>query len=391
MSLRFPRWIAAIVALLAAAIGAYYAWTTERAPKAVERYETAAVDRGNIVQMVTANGTLNPVVLVNVGTQVSGTINKLFADFNDHVKAGQVLAELDPSLLKAQLLQSQANLASAQANLILAQSNANRSRLLFQQQMVSQANLDQTAQALAAAQAQVELARAQVNRDRTNLDYTVIRSPVSGVVVARNVDVGQTVAASFQTPTLFSIAQDLRRMQIDTSVAEADIGGVREGQTVDFTVDAFPEREFQGKVYQVRLNPTIQQNVVTYDVVVSVDNKERLLMPGMTANVHIITAERRNVLRIPNSVLRYRPSSPIPTPKPAPSPGRATPADETDDKTVYRLQNGQVTPIGIRTGITDNKSTEVMSGDLKPGDLLVVEDREAKKPAGGGQFHFRAL
>ena len=387
MSIRFPRWIAIAAAVLAVVIGARYAWKVTHAPKAAERYETAAADRGNIVQIVIASGTLNPVVLVNVGTQVSGTISKLYADFNDHVKAGQVLAKLDPALLKAQLLQSQANLASAQANLTLAESNANRSRLLFQQQMVSQANLDQTAQALAAAQAQVELARAQVNRDRTNLNYATIRSPVSGVVVARNVDVGQTVAASFQTPTLFTIAQDLRRMQIDTSVAEADIGGVRKGQTVDFSVDAFPDREFQGKVYQVRLNPTIQQNVVTYDVVVSVDNRERLLMPGMTANVHIITAQRKDVLRIPNSILRYRPAA-----AQAPTPTADSPtADSSEGKTVYLLRNNQVTPVRIQTGITDNKFTEVVGGDLKPGDRLIVEDREAKKPASSGQFHFRAL
>ena len=387
MSIRFPRWIAIAAAVLAVVIGARYAWKVTHAPKAAERYETAAADRGNIVQIVIASGTLNPVVLVNVGTQVSGTISKLYADFNDHVKAGQVLAKLDPALLKAQLLQSQANLASAQANLTLAESNANRSRLLFQQQMVSQANLDQTAQALAAAQAQVELARAQVNRDRTNLNYATIRSPVSGVVVARNVDVGQTVAASFQTPTLFTIAQDLRRMQIDSSVAEADIGGVRKGQTVDFSVDAFPDREFQGKVYQVRLNPTIQQNVVTYDVVVSVDNRERLLMPGMTANVHIITAQRKDVLRIPNSILRYRPAA-----AQAPTPTADSPtADSSEGKTVYLLRNNQVTPVRIQTGITDNKFTEVVGGDLKPGDRLVVEDREAKKPASSGQFHFRAL
>ncbi len=387
MSIRFPRWIAIAAAVLAVVIGARYAWKVTHAPKAAERYETAAADRGNIVQIVIASGTLNPVVLVNVGTQVSGTISKLYADFNDHVKAGQVLAKLDPALLKAQLLQSQANLASAQANLTLAESNANRSRLLFQQQMVSQANLDQTAQALAAAQAQVELARAQVNRDRTNLNYATIRSPVSGVVVARNVDVGQTVAASFQTPTLFTIAQDLRRMQIDTSVAEADIGGVRKGQTVNFSVDAFPDREFQGKVFQVRLNPTIQQNVVTYDVVVSVDNRERLLMPGMTANVHIITAQRKDVLRIPNSILRYRPAA-----AQAPTPTADSPtADSSEGKTVYLLRNNQVTPVRIQTGITDNKFTEVVGGDLKPGDRLIVEDREAKKPASSGQFHFRAL
>ncbi len=387
MSVRILRRTAIALALLAIAIGVFYAWSMARTPKVAERYQPVAVDRGDIVQTVLANGPLNPVVLVNVGTQVSGTIIKLYADFNNHVKAGQVLAKLDPSLLSAQLLQSQANLANAEANLALAESNANRARLMFQQQMVSQANLDQTAQALAAARAQVELARAQVNRDRTNLDYTVIRSPVSGVVVARTIDVGQTVAASFQTPTLFTIAQDLRQMQIDTSVAEADIGGVRVGQSVDFSVDAFPDREFRGKVYQVRLSPTIQQNVVTYDVVVAVDNKDRLLMPGMTANVRIIIAQRHNILRIPNTVLRFRlPASATPD-------TAATGANEDSNaKTVYLLQGGKVKPVRIRLGITDNKHTEIVSGNLKPGDPLVIEDRDAKKSTDGkGQFRFRAF
>jgi len=388
MSVPLPRWATIALASLALAIGAYYAWSAAQTPKVTERYRTVAVDHGDVVQTVSANGTLNPVVLVNVGTQVSGTISKLYADFNNHVKAGQILAKLDPSLFAAQLLQSQANLANAEASLTLAESNSNRSHLLFQQQMVSQANLDQAAQALAAAQAQVELARAQVNRDRINLNYTIIRSPVSGVVVARTVDIGQTVAASFQTPTLFTIAQDLRQMQIDTSVAEADIGGVRVGQPVHFGVDAFPDREFQGKVYQVRLNPTIQQNVVTYDVVVAVDNKERLLMPGMTANVHITIAQRRDVLRIPNTVLRYRP----PLPAAPASTDNNGDAEDGDVKTVYQLEGNDVIPVRIRIGITDNKYTEVVSGNLKPGDPIVVEDRDAQRSTDGkGQFRFRAL
>ncbi len=387
MSVPISRRVIITLALLAFVIGIYYVWSMARKPKAAQRYQTVAVDRGDIVQTVLANGTLNPVVLVNVGTQVSGTIIRLYADFNNHVKAGQVLARLDPSLFSAQLLQSQANLANAEANLMLAESNANRARLMFQQQMVSQANLDQTGQALASARAQVELARAQVNRDRTNLDYTVIRSPVSGVVVARTVDVGQTVAASFQTPTLFTIAQDLRQMQIDTSVAEADIGGVRAGQAVDFSVDAFPDREFHGKVRQVRLSPTIQQNVVTYDVVVAVDNKDRLLMPGMTANVHIIIAQRRNILRIPNTVLRFR--LPVPT---TPDTEVSSANEDDNAKTVYLLQGGKVAPVAIRLGITDNKHTEIVSGNLKPGDPLVIEDRDSKKSTDDkGQFRFRAL
>ena len=289
-------------------LGALAWWLMPKKAAPESRYVTAALERGDITQTVAANGTLNPVKLVSVGSQISGIVYKLYVDFNDRVKAGQVLLELDPALTRAQLQQSEANLASAQASLELAQANEERMRSLYAQEYVSRLELDQAVQALKAAQAQVALVQAQVARDRTNLNFTVIRSPVSGVVVSRQVDLGQTVAASLSAPTLFQIAQDLGKMQIDSNYAEADVGNIRVGQPVNFHVDAFPNRNFSGTVKQIRLNPTTQQNVVTYDVVVAVDNPELLLMPGMTAYVNITLAKREAALLVPNAALRFRPS-----------------------------------------------------------------------------------
>ena len=289
------------------------------------QFRTEIVGKGDISQTVSANGTINPVTLVSVGTQVSGTVKKLYVDFNSKVKKGQILLELDDSLLAAQLKQSEANVQSAQASLELATANEKRTRDLFALQYVAQQDLDTAVQAKKSAEAQLLSARAQLGKDRANLSYSVIRSPVSGVVVDREVDVGQTVAASLQTPTLFKIAQDLSKMQIDSNFAEADIGSIRVGQTARFTVDAFADRHFKGEVRQIRLNPTTVSNVVTYDVVVNVDNPEQILLPGMTAYVNIAVAERKDVLLVPNAALRYKPAKsemeqPSPKPGPAASP-----------------------------------------------------------------------
>jgi len=368
--------------LLAAliALGAYLLLRDGGGGGGAERYRTEAVSRGDITRTVSANGTLNPVTLVNVGTQVSGTVRRLFADFNDRVKAGQVLAELDPSLFKAQLLQDQGNLEKALAGLRLARANERRTRVLYGKGYVSRADLDQAVEALGAARADVQVARGQVARDRTNLGYTVIRSPVSGVVVARTVNIGQTVAASFQTPTLFQIAEDLKHMQIDTSMAEADVGGVRVGQPVTFTVDAFPNRVFHGSVRQIRLNPTIQQNVVTYDAVIDVANPEQDLLPGMTAYVNVVTAERRNVLRVPDAALRFRPRGE----------GVPTPRAKRGYATVYRLEDGRPVPVQIRTGISNGRYTEVLAGKLRAGERVIVEDLEPQAPARRrGRMRFR--
>ena len=368
------------LALAAAAGGwAYLHRVNEQQP-----YVTALVDRGDIVQTISANGTLNPVVLVNVGTQISGTIHKLYADFNDQVKAGQVLAELDPSLIQAAIAQRQADLASAEAQLRLAQAKERRTRELVAQGFVHQAQLDDAIKEAEAAAAQVAAARAQLEREQVNLRYSVIRSPISGIVVARNVDVGQTVAASFQTPTLFQIAKDLKQMQIYAAVAEADVGAIQVGQQVRFTVDAFPDREFVGTVSQIRLNPMIQQNVVTYNVVVTADNREGILLPGMTAHVHITLRTRANALRVPNAALRFVPRG-----------GRETGterrrAEAPDRKTVYRLEEGKrLVPVQISTGISDNHYTEVVGGELRAGDTIVLRQQRTDRPEAGGPFRFR--
>lgn len=392
-----------LVLLLLGAAGAAAWWLMPKKISAEARYATATLERGSITQNVSANGTLNPVKLVNVGSQVSGIVSKLYVDFNDHVKAGQVLLELDPALTGAQVQQSEANVANASASLELALANETRTRNLYAQEYVSRQELDQAVQTLKSAQAQLAVAQAQAARDRTNLAYTVIRSPVAGVVVSRQVDLGQTVAASFQTPTLFQIAQDLSKMQIDSNYAEADVGNIRVGQPATFRVDAFPNRIFHGAVRQVRLNPTTQQNVVTYDVVIAVDNPDQVLMPGMTAYVNIMVAQRKDALLVPNAALRFRPadaasrsdkprgdnSKPQGDGKRGGERGKDK-VDATQMGTVYVLENGQPKPVRIPIGITDNRLTEVPGGDLKEGAAVIVEDRQppAKNNSGPGMRLF---
>ncbi|MDD1651074.1 MAG: efflux RND transporter periplasmic adaptor subunit [Methylococcaceae bacterium] len=377
------RWVSILLVLAALGWGGWTYWQRQLAPKGDE-YLSVTVDRGDIVKTVSANGTLNPVVLVNVGTQVSGTIKKLHADFNDRVKSGQVLAELDPALFKAAVDQSRANRANAEASLKLAEANAGRTRALYEKGYVARAEWDQAIQAVEAGRAQVAAAAATVRRDETNLRFSVIVSSVSGIVVSRNVDVGQTVAASFQTPVLFTIAENLKRMQIDTTVAEADVGGIKVGQVATFTVDAFPGREYQGRVRQIRLNSQVLQNVVTYNVVIDVANPDESLLPGMTAFVNIAIARRENVLRLPLSVLRYKPTEP----ETGKTRGSVVPRTaRTNEKTVYRLREGQPDRITFQPGLSDNKYMEILSGDIKPGDVLITEDNKPRKDdqkSGGG-------
>lgn len=368
-----------MLAMLAAAVFAYHRFNT---PTPAEKYRTASIQRGDIVKTVSANGTLNPVVLVNVGTQVSGTIARINADFNDRVRKGQVLAELDPSLINAQLAQSEANVANARASLKLAEANEKRSRELYRQDYIPKADLDQAIQAVESARAQLALAQAQVRRDQTNLRYSVITSPVSGVVVSRSVDVGQTVAASFQTPTLFSIAQDLKRMQIDTTVAEADVGAIRVGQIARFNVDAFPDRSFQGTVRQIRLNSQVLQNVVTYNVVIDVSNPDEILLPGMTAFVSIAVAERRDVPRLPLAALRFRPQG---SEKPNPEAG----------KSVYLLEDERAVPMPVQLGLSDGRYAEILGNMPGEGDKVILEDLELGKtearPQPSSSFRIRAF
>jgi HlyD family secretion protein len=331
-------------------------------------------------------------------------------DFNDLVAKGQILAELDDAIYSAQVRQSDASMASARAALQLAHANETRMQELFRQEYVSRQELDQAVQAREAAAAQLRLVSAQNDRDRANLGYSVIRSPVSGVVVDRQIDVGQTVAASFQTPTLFKIAQDLTQMQIYTTFAEADIGAIRVGQPVRFNVDAFPNRSFQGKVKQVRLNPTTQQNVVTYNVVVAVENPEKLLMPGMTAYVNIAVAQRKDVLLVPNTALRFKPDSAMSGEKPTgtagpPSPmagpagmnagrpgGEARKRDSASG-TVYVIEDGQLKPVKVSVGITDSRFTEVVGGELAEGRKVVTGEnlpaQNNNAGASGSTFRLR--
>jgi len=393
------------IALAAGLIGGGVWYAKQRAAQNPEtRYKLATIEKGDVTQTVSANGTLNPVVLISVGTQVSGTVKKLYVDFNDKVTKNQPLLELDDALVSAAERQSAANVVNAQASLELALASEARMNALFAQEYVSKQEYDQARQALKSAQAQLALARAQNDRDRANLNFTVIRSPVDGVVIDRVVDLGQTVAASFQTPTLIKIAQDLTEMRIDTSFAEADIGEIREGQKARFTVDAFPNRSFSGEVQQIRLNPTNQQNVITYNVRVTVANPDHVLLPGMTAYVNIGVQKRSDVLLVPNAALRFKPADaadkkPENGQKPASTAtgpgtgagmGGATPGSAGDKKgkkrdaqsgTVHVLDGGEIRPVSVQIGITDNRNTEVIGGDLKAGDRVVIgENSSGSKP-----------
>jgi len=348
-----------------------------------QQYRLQEVTIGEISQTVSANGTINPVTLVNVGTQVSGTVKKLYVDYNSKVEKGQILLELDNSLLAAQLKQSQSNVQNVLASLELADANEARARALFAKEYISRQELDAAVQAKKSAEAQLKSTRAAVEKDSANIGYSIIRSPVSGVVVDRSVDVGQTVAASLQTPTLFKIAQDLSKMQIDANFAEADIGSISVGQTVRFTVDAFAGRNFQGVVKLVRLNPTTVSNVVTYDVVINVDNPEQILLPGLTAYVAIAVAERKDVLLVPNAALRFKPAN-AGSQKPAGNqPGTAMNGDTAKPKRdafsgkVYVMKQGELVPVSVTLGITDNRNTEISSEELKAGDQVVVGTAQA--------------
>lgn len=388
--------ILVFILLAAIAYGAYYYYEKTNQPKPEDIYRLDEVTQGDIEQTVSANGTLNPVSLISVGTQISGIVRKLYVDFNDTVKKDQVLLELDSALSSAAITQSQSSVRNNQATVELATANEKRIRELYAQDYVSKQELDTAVQVLKSAKAQLESARGLLTRDQTNLNFTIIRSPVSGIVVNRVVDVGQTVAASFQTPTLIQIAQDLAKMQIDTSFAEADIGKIKDGQKVKFNVDAFPNRNFEGVVKQVRLNSTNTSNVVTYNVVVSVDNSDLTLLPGMTAYVNIAVANAQQSLLVPNAALRYKPkvdesaTASNDKNKDATKTGERKRSGErngggrnaggrsgskAEDLTagkIYILKNGQPTMVKINVGITDGRFTAITGRDLAAGDKVIV-------------------
>jgi HlyD family secretion protein len=352
------------------AVGLLYRTATP----SVQTYRLETIESGEIRQSVSANGTLNPVSLISVGTQVSGTVRKIHVDFNSKVEKGQLLLELDDAMLAAQQRQSNANVLSAAASLELATANEVRMRDLFSQEFVSRQELDTAVQAKKTAAAQLQAARATADKDKANLSYSLIRSPVSGIVVDRSVDVGQTVAASLQTPTLFKIAQDLSKMQIDANFAEADIGNIRVGQTVQFNVDAFPDRGFQGIVRQIRLNPTTTQNVVTYDVVIDVNNPGQVLLPGMTAYVSIVVAERSEILLLPNAALRFKPTTSAEKSAPRTYGGKEPQNGKNTGfpGRVFVLREGKPQAVSVTLGITDNRHTELIDSPLKPGDQVIV-------------------
>jgi HlyD family secretion protein len=357
------------------------------------QYVTAAVTRGPISRSVIATGTVNPVTTVQVGSYVSGPIQSIYADFNAPVKAGQLIAKIDPrpfqvkvDAAKAGLDNAKAQLGKDRADLAYKQLTAQRDRQLLAAEAVSQDAVDSANSAYRQALAQVALDQANIEQQtatlhdaQVNLDYTNIISPVDGTVVSRNVDVGQTVAASFQTPTLFLIAKDLTQMQVDTNVSESDIGNVHNGTPAEFTVDAFPNRTFEGGVTQVRQAPISIQNVVTYDVVVTVANPELLLKPGMTANVTIVTAKRDDVLRAPLQAVRFSPR------------GSAGARLHNTDDHVPRNSRlwlhdsaGRIVPVSVTTGLDDGNNIEIISGNVKPGDKVVIDELRPKATAAAG-------
>jgi HlyD family secretion protein len=402
-------------ALLAAIVGAggYAYWNGAQRPTV--KYKTARIERGTLAQIVTATGTVNPVLTVQVGSQVSGIVTNLYADFNSEVKAGQLVARIDPAPfltkvteMEASLQNSRGNLARARAELAQRKLDLDRSKALFEQNLIAKADLDNARTAYETALAGIQVAEAQVRqaeallkKAKLDLKYTEIYSPVNGIVISRNVDVGQTVAASFQTPVLFLVARDLTKMQVDTNVSESDIGGITDGKEASFVVDAYPKQPFVGRVIQVRNAPITVQNVVTYNVVIGVDNTELRLKPGMTANVSIVIDRREDILKAPNAALRFKPALARPDRGAAP----ATPASE-------RLQAGQGKPpdgaartaggdkakqtlwlpqsegepmgVEVKTGITDGNFTELIAGPVKEGDPVIVGMETSKGPHGSG-------
>ncbi len=336
-----------------------------------KQYETQPIEKHTITQVVEASGTINPVNIVSVGSTVSGPISKIYVDYNSMVKKGQLLAEIDPRLSKQTVEQNRAAIASAQANLRDMQANAEMSRKtlrryqnLYKRNFVPKSELDQAINdyksdmaKISSARADIAKAQAQCRGAELSLSYTKIVAPVDGMIISREIDVGQAVAASFQAPELFTIAQDLQKMQIEVNVSEADIGKVKEGQDVEYTLDGYPDTTFKGKVTQVRISPTTVSNVVTYSVIVGVDNKDLKLKPGMTANVSIITAKHENVLCVPNFALKFTPNPEGP---------------KYEKQGIWVLIKHHLERIEIATGLSDDSYTEVISPYIKEGDTVIV-------------------
>jgi len=373
--------IIGILVLLALFIGVGgVAWLrSEKSPK----YRTAPVERGEITATISASGTLNAVITVQVGSQISGKIKHLYADFNSRVEKGQLIARIDPDTLEAKVNQAKADVDNAKVAVKDAKIKRDSRAALFQEGGISQEERDSAQASYDSAAARLEAALAALRAAQVDLDRTYIHAPVNGVVIARNVDVGQTVAASLQAPILFLIAEDLSKMQVDTNVDEADISRIQVGQQASFTVDAFPEEVFKGQVVQIRQAPIVQQNVVTYNVVVAVVNPELKLKPGLTANVKILVDRRANALKIPNAALRFRPPSPDGEPLAAQEKTRGP-------SQLWILDDGRLSGVAVKLGLSDEYFTEVLEGDVKEGQSVVVgsgaRDGSRRPQQGSGPF-----
>ena len=361
--------------LLAVVIAVFALTKVETKPK----YKLSKITKTTIIETVEASGTINPVKTVSIGSQVSGIISEIYVDFNSKVKKGELLAQIDPSLLQAQVDKARGDLNAAKANyqktkslLVYDKKNYDRYKTLYKKHYVSRDELDlaeatyrSNLAVLNSMNALISQTTATLQNNLTNLRYTKIISPVNGVIVSRAVDVGQTVAASFQTPTLFMVAQDLTKMQIEVNVSEADIGKVKQEQNVDYTLDGYPNEVFKGKVSQVRISPTTVSNVVTYTVIVSVDNDNEILKPGMSANVSIITSKKENILCADNASLRFTPTE-------------ITRGKKFKEQGIWLLKDNKPTRINIKTGVTDSEFTEIISDEIKDGDDVIIGDLEKK-------------
>lgn len=413
-------WMFAVLVPLAAGAGYWRLRLSHRAPEV--QYKTGPVERRHIVGRVTASGTLSALVTVQVGTQVSGRIQKLYADFNSPVKKGDIVAKIDPALFEASVQQAQANFLSAKAGVATSEANAGnadkqyaRTKALREQNLAAQMDLDTAEATVATSHAAIDASRAAVaqsaaalHQAQVNLSYTSIISPIDGVVISRSVDTGQTVAASLSAPTLFTIAQDLTKMQVDTNVAEGDVGRLEVGMKTYFTVDSFPGQRFWGKIRQIRNAATTLQNVVTYDAVIDVDNTDLRLRPGMTANVTVVYAERQNALAVSNAALRFRPPPSLASgdgsaqagpggegrrhPRGA---GSAGPPDARPERrSLWVMRGGVPRSLSVHTGLTDGTVTEVVDGDVAEGDEAIVDATGPDSPppaAAGTSTSFRRL
>ena len=356
-----------IIMVACLAVFAYWIFSPKKEEFNIKDFDIIRVQKGDILKTITANGTINPVNVISVGTQVSGTIEKIFVDYNDVVKKGQKLAELDTSILKRALGEANSVLKKAKANLDLANLNYERTKTLFKNNYIARVELDQAETELKNAKEEYNIAKSQYDVAEINLGYAFINSPVSGVIISREVDVGQTVAASFSAPTLFTIAEDLTKMQIETNVSEADIGSVREGQNINFTVDTFPDRIFQGHIKQIRLNPTTESNVVVYNVIIEIDNSEKILMPGMTAYVTIPIGEVKDVNKIDIVALRFVPNERILNIM-----GINKPEQIRGKVILYKLEGkNKVVPVYVSTGLSNLSEIEIKSNEIKEGDKII--------------------